>query len=376
MERTVRTFPMCVHLRSAQAQESRVPLSSARTHLVAGLVASLVAILVVTACRAPERDALATPTPAASATASAATPTPEPSRPSATASASPTATPSSTPAGTATAVPTAPASFTVQVRPTSIGRGETLFVRVASAAAGTVRTAAGYSVPLLPSADGSAWAVVGVGLYADYGRATLSVTARDAQGKPLAGVATASYTVVDPQRPADYLQVTDEVGAILTPDAGATENALRAQQFSSFDAMPRWQRAFQYPLAAFEVSTPFGSGRSINGGPIGDFHSGEDLAADEGARVGAAAPGRVAWIGPMPIRGNSVIVDHGAGVMTGYHHLHDISVVVGQDVEAGALLGHVGSTGFATGPHLHWELMIFSVNVDPATWTTDAFLSR
>jgi murein DD-endopeptidase MepM/ murein hydrolase activator NlpD len=75
----------------------------------------------------------------------------------------------------------------------------------------------------------------------------------------------------------------------------------------------------------------------------------------------------------MPIRGNSVIVDHGGGVKTGYHHLLDTSVVVGQQVEAGALLGHVGSTGFSTGPHLHWELTIFGVNVDPETWTTRVF---
>ena len=71
----------------------------------------------------------------------------------------------------------------------------------------------------------------------------------------------------------------------------------------------------------------------------------------------------------MPIRGNSVIIDHGGGVKTGYHHLRAILVEVGQEVVAGTVVGEMGSTGLSTGPHLHWELTIYGVNVDPKTWT-------
>lgn len=348
---------------------------SFRPALPATLLACLLLALIASGRAAPpaprttEAPATTPSEGAASAATASATGTPA-ATPSSAAS-----TPTATASPTATTTPT-PAAFTVQVQPTEVARGETLLVRVAGASAGVVRTAAGTSVALQSSADGGAWAVVGIGLYADYGRATLSVTARDAQGKPIGSAATAAYTVIDPKRPADYLVVTEETAAILTPDAATIENSLRAVQFSAFDATPRWSAPFRYPLANFEVSTLFGSGRSINGGPVGDFHTGEDLAADEGVPVLAPAPGRVAWVGEMPIRGNSVILDHGGGVMTGYHHLHDINVAMGQTLEVGALIGHVGSTGFATGPHLHWELTIYGINVDPATWTRRLFPTR
>ena len=76
----------------------------------------------------------------------------------------------------------------------------------------------------------------------------------------------------------------------------------------------------------------------------------------------------------MPIRGNSVLLDHGAGVVTGYHHLLEIDVRPGQIVDAGDVIAKMGSTGFSTGPHLHWEMTIYGVNVDPMTWTKRAFL--
>jgi murein DD-endopeptidase MepM/ murein hydrolase activator NlpD len=253
----------------------------------------------------------------------------------------------------------------VEVDPPFVGQGETLLVRVEGPTEGTI-AAAGRTYPLLPR-EGGSWAVVGVGLYAPLGVANLTVTA------PGAPSVTTRYTVVDSARPADYLVTTEETAALLTPEAAARETQMRGEQFATFDPTPRWRTAFRHPVLAFEVTTQFGSGRSINGGPIGDFHSGEDLAADEGTPVTSAAPGRVSWVGAMPIRGNSVIVDHGAGVKTGYHHLLDTSVVAGQQIEAGALLGHLGSTGFSTGPHLHWELTIFGVNVDPETWTARGF---
>jgi murein DD-endopeptidase MepM/ murein hydrolase activator NlpD len=77
----------------------------------------------------------------------------------------------------------------------------------------------------------------------------------------------------------------------------------------------------------------------------------------------------VAFAGFFAQRGNSVIIDHGAGVFTGYHHLSRIDVVDGQEVVAGTVVGGIGATGLATGPHLHWELIIGGVNVDPVFWT-------
>lgn len=352
--------------------------------LSAALLTMTLGVLTLAACA--DR-----PRPAASETPSQAAPAAVPAlrsgaAPSATASETPRdrATASATPtAGTSAAAPAgrpgaspspsptpAAPAFTARADPSAVGRGETLLVRVQGISVGTIR-AGTRSIPLIP-VPGGAWAVVGIGLGAPLGPASLAIAGRDAQGAP-AGEVTVAYAVTTVDRPIDELEVTEEIASILTPEAIAREAQLRAQQFSAFDAMPRWAGRFVHPLAAFEVTTIFGSGRSVNGGPVTDMHSGEDLAVDEGTPVMAAAPGRIAWTGMMPIRGNSVIVDHGGGVLTGYHHLLDIGVTAGQQVTAGALLGHAGSTGFSTGPHLHWELTIYGENVDPETWTRESF---
>ncbi|TAK79260.1 MAG: M23 family metallopeptidase [Dehalococcoidia bacterium] len=111
----------------------------------------------------------------------------------------------------------------------------------------------------------------------------------------------------------------------------------------------------------------------MNGGPVGGFHSGADIANDRGTPVVAAAPARVAFVEEHPIRGLSVILDHGAGVKTGYHHLEAALVRPDDVVGAGTLIGRMGTSGYSTGPHLHWELTVYGVNVDPFTWTKDAF---
>ena len=156
--------------------------------------------------------------------------------------------------------------------------------------------------------------------------------------------------------------------------AAEIEQALRAyEQFNFFGARPRWEGPLRVPVDDYIQTTAFGEGRSINGGPVTGQHSGVDLANDQGTPILAAAAGRIAWAGAMPIRGNSVLIDHGAGVVTGYHHLFEIDVSVGQTVEAGDAIAKMGSTGFSTGPHLHWEMTIYGINVDPMTWVGRTF---
>jgi murein DD-endopeptidase MepM/ murein hydrolase activator NlpD len=68
---------------------------------------------------------------------------------------------------------------------------------------------------------------------------------------------------------------------------------------------------------------------------------------------------------PMAVRGNAVIIDHGGGVFTGYWHMSEMKVAAGMEVATGDVLGLVGNTGLSTGAHLHWELRIDGVAVDP-----------
>jgi murein DD-endopeptidase MepM/ murein hydrolase activator NlpD len=251
-----------------------------------------------------------------------------------------------------------------------VGEAMQARARVPGAASALLRFR-GIEVPMLLLPDGSFWAVVGAPLDQVPGPVTLSIAGRSPAGTVL-GTSTQQVSVVPVTRPVDYLEASEATTAVLTADAQVRNDTIRAQQFATFDPTPVWKGLFIRPVAG-EITTQFGQGRSINGGPVGGFHGGTDLAEPEGTPVKAAAPGRVCWTGAMPIHGNSLLIDHGGGVKSGYHHLSRIVGQAGDTVEAGKTIGLVGSTGFSTGPHLHWEVTVWGVNVDAMTWLTVPF---
>ena len=108
--------------------------------------------------------------------------------------------------------------------------------------------------------------------------------------------------------------------------------------------------------------------RAYNDGPFASWHNGLDIGAPEGAPIVAPAAGRVVYTGRLAIRGEFTAIDHGLGVLTCYFHQSAILVAPGQLVEAGDLIGRVGTTGLSTGPHLHWEVRVLGAPVSPLQW--------
>jgi murein DD-endopeptidase MepM/ murein hydrolase activator NlpD len=115
------------------------------------------------------------------------------------------------------------------------------------------------------------------------------------------------------------------------------------------------------PTSGGEITSPFGY-RTY---PYPEFHRGLDLAAPTGRPVLVTANGRIIFAGWQGGFGNKIEVDHGNGYMTWYGHLSKLDVAVGERVARGAVIGEVGATGDATGPHLHYQIMRNGVAIDP-----------
>lgn len=131
-----------------------------------------------------------------------------------------------------------------------------------------------------------------------------------------------------------------------------------------------WSQAFIWPLTG-RISGRFGSQRVYRGEP-GSYHSGIDIATGgTGNPYVAPAAGVVTLVAdtPFSLEGNLLIIDHGNGLNSAFLHSSRLVVTEGQGVEQGQLLGYIGATGRATGPHLHWSLMWRGARLDPLLFT-------
>lgn len=125
-----------------------------------------------------------------------------------------------------------------------------------------------------------------------------------------------------------------------------------------------WRGPFARPIADIEMGSGFGSRRILNGQPRAP-HSGTDYSAPRGTPVVAVNDGRVVLVGDYFFQGRLVVVDHGLGLHTAYFHLDEARVERDEQVVRGQPIGTVGSTGRATGPHLHLGAQLGTARVDP-----------
>ena len=230
----------------------------------------------------------------------------------------------------------------------------------------TVRVLAGArEIPLpAPAGQRDLAALVGIDLEAAPGEVPIRVETSDARGRLLGG--TAALRVVDAQFPVQRLTLPrglvelDAVTRARVQQEQATLNRL----WDTATPDRRWRGAFRMPLDGVGAPNGFGVRRIINGEPRAP-HTGVDFAAPAGTAVLAANAGTVALAVEHFFSGRAVILDHGLGLYTMYFHLQETLVHEGQRVAQGEAIGRVGSTGRATGPHLHWGARLYGARIDP-----------
>jgi murein DD-endopeptidase MepM/ murein hydrolase activator NlpD len=136
----------------------------------------------------------------------------------------------------------------------------------------------------------------------------------------------------------------------------------------------QWTGIFNYPVDEPCPSSRFGNRRSYNSGQYFYYHTGLDFTVcAQNLNIYAAAPGKVIFSGPLEIKGNFTVIDHGWGVYTGYAHQSEQFVKAGDRVEARQLIGIIGNTGRSVGPHLHWEVWVNGIQVDPLDWVSRTY---
>lgn len=258
-------------------------------------------------------------------------------------------------------------------KPLFFAQGKTAVVMVTGTVGISLTgTLAGRELHFFPDGAGRYISIQGIHALAEPGLYPLVI-----KGK-LDGGAEMGFSQSVLVKAADYpydpsLNVNEET---IDPEVTKPEDEQWASLAAPITSQRLWKGLFRYPVPdIYKDCYPsrFGNRRSYNGSAYLFFHAGLDFCGQVGTEVYAAADGAVVFTGPLTVRGNSTLIDHGWGVYTGYLHQSEINVKVGDHVTAGQVIGLVGETGRVSGPHLHWEVWAGGIQVDPMTWLQNIY---
>lgn len=252
---------------------------------------------------------------------------------------------------------TAAVLWPASVQPLSVPQGGVFRITTSSSAASA--RLGERTVRLFAQADRTMFGLMPVGAKHQPGSYKLDVLATNGQI-----LESTPVTVTDANFPEQNIAIGQ--GTIsLQPSPGEMET-MRALR-RTVSERRHWLEPFVNPVSGC-MTSPFGVARLHNGKPTGNFHAGLDQRAAAGHPVKAATGGVVRVARMFNIHGGTVGIDHGQGVITSYLHLSRLAAVQGASVQAGEIIGYAGTTGRSTAPHLHWELNISGVAVNPLQW--------
>jgi murein DD-endopeptidase MepM/ murein hydrolase activator NlpD len=262
----------------------------------------------------------------------------------------------------------------VIINPLPVIQGKTLTFSVQNAADSTINGEFN-SLPLYfhQNTDGRMIAFAGVPALQEPGLIPISI--KVFKGDTLVYEMDQSALLESGNYPSEAVTGVD--ASTVDPETIDKENAILSQLIKNTD-VKYWDAPFIYPVDDHCFGSNFGLRRTYNGGVYNYYHTGIDfvICLADNLNIYAAAPGVVIFSEELPIKGLFTIIDHGWGVYTGYAHMSETFVSPGQIVQAGDLIGIIGSTGRSVGPHLHWEVWVNGIPVDPLQWIEQTFPAK
>jgi murein DD-endopeptidase MepM/ murein hydrolase activator NlpD len=202
------------------------------------------------------------------------------------------------------------------------------------------------------------------------GRATLGVEIRTWKGRQRIPV---GVVIKERAYPPRSTVIPEIKRAALAAPAGVRDGRLLQMFLRTVTPGQQWRAAFQPPVPS-EPSSSFGCPQTYLGAsPVemkidaihGEYHRGLDYSVEAGTPVKAPAAGTVLFAGLLTLSGQTLVLDHGHGLLSVFYHLARPEVATGDQVPAGAVLGVSGDSGIAETPHLHWGTYVHGVAVDP-----------
>jgi murein DD-endopeptidase MepM/ murein hydrolase activator NlpD len=243
------------------------------------------------------------------------------------------------------------------VKPASIPLGQT--VRLSCEVPATTARLNGRTIRLFKQESSDWEGLMPVAVADALGTYPIEFLAED--GAVLASV---SLTIRKTVFPSQNVVLAPQIEALhSTPEEMQTLTTFR----DSVSDVKYWEDPLVHPVPGCVIS-PFGVKRLHNGRPTGEFHAGIDQRASAGTPIRAVAAGVVKIVQPFNVLGGTVAIDHGQGLETMYLHMSKLNVEAGARVNSCDVIGYVGETGRANGPHLHWVVYVNGVPVNPQQW--------
>lgn len=246
---------------------------------------------------------------------------------------------------------------TFEIAPHVIQPGDTLHVRTTGDA--NDARLAGHTIRLFAQTEGGKLGLMPVDALQKPGRYTLEYL------DPAGAVVHSEQVNIQPAHfPSQNVNLTKAV-AELKPAPGEIEQSAEFRKLVS--DVRYWTEPLELPIPGC-MTSPFGVARLQNHKPTGAIHTGIDQRGAPGTPIHAVAGGVVKLVKAWNLHGNTVAIDHGQGLESMYLHMSKFATTEGAIVKKGDVIGYVGTTGRSTGPHLHWNLYVNGVSVNPAQW--------